>query len=164
MFPAYDVSAALFVRGLDHLKTVLTKGEAHGAKPTASLVEGMQDLAAQVYWASRGSKLAIERLLGGAQPPQAAPSAATFADLHASIDDAIAYLEAIDRPALEAAMGGTLELPGPGGTRSLRGDRFVLEFAIPNFFFHLTLAYSILRREGVPLEKGDFMGGNTSAG
>ena len=42
--------------------------------------------------------------------------------------------------------------------KSFRGDRFLIEFALPNFFFHLTLAYAILRKEGVPLEKGDFMG------
>jgi hypothetical protein len=48
MLQAFDVSAAVFVRGLTNLKTLLTKGEAHGTKVTASLVEGMQDLAAQV--------------------------------------------------------------------------------------------------------------------
>jgi hypothetical protein len=41
---------------------------------------------------------------------------------------------------------------------TFRGDRFLTEFAIPNFFFHLTAAYGILRHEGVPLQKGDFMG------
>jgi hypothetical protein len=50
------------------------------------------------------------------------------------------------------------ELPVRGGTKSYRGDRFLIEFALPNFFFHLTLAYAILRKEGVPLEKSDFMG------
>ncbi len=157
MLQAFDVSAGVFVRGLTNLKTVLTKGEAHGAKVTASLVEGMQDLAAQVHWASEGSKLALDRTLGVSQPP-APSSATTFADLHASIDGAIAYLEAIDRAALETALDRTIELPVRGRTKSCRGDHFLLEFALPNFFFHLTLAYAILRKEGVPLEKGDFMG------
>src|SRR5260370_6789893 len=67
MLQAFDVSAAVFVRGLTNLKTLLAKGEAHGAKVTASLVEGMQDLAAQVHWASQGSKLALDRVLGVAQ-------------------------------------------------------------------------------------------------
>ena len=82
----------------------------------------------------------------------------TFADLHASIDRAISYLEAIEPAALEASFGRTIELPGRGGTKSYRGDRFLIEFALPNFFFHLTLAYAILRKEGVPLEKSDYMG------
>jgi hypothetical protein len=157
MLQAFDVSAGVLVRGLTNLKTLLTKGEAHGTKVTASLAEGMQDLAAQVHWASEGSKLALDRVLGVSQAP-AASSATTFADLHASIDGAIAYLEAIDRAALEAGLDRTIELPMRGHTKSYRGDRFLIEFAIPNFFFHLTLAYAILRKEGVPLEKGDFMG------
>jgi hypothetical protein len=158
MLQAFDVSAAVFVRGLTNLKTILTKGEAHGAKVTASLVEGMQDLAAQVHWASEGSKLALDRLLGVAQAPAAPASATTFADLHTSVDSAIAYLEAIDPAALEAALDRTIELPMRGRVKSFRGDRFLIEFALPNFFFHLTLAYAILRNEGVPLEKVDFMG------
>ena len=158
MLQAFDVSAAVFVRGLTNLKAILTKGEAHGAKVTASLVEGMQDLAAQVHWASEGSKLALDKVLGVAQAAPAAPSATTFADLDARIDSAISYLQAIDPAALEAALDGAIELPMRGRTRSFRGDRFLIEFALPNFFFHLTLAYAILRKEGVPLEKGDFMG------
>lgn len=158
MLQAFDVSAGVFARGLTNLKTLLTKGEAHGTKVTASLVEGMQDLAAQVHWASEGSKLALDRVLGVSQAPAAAASPPTFADLHKSIDSAIAYLEAIDPAALEAGLDRAIELPMRGRTKSYRGDRFLIEFALPNFFFHLTLAYAILRKEGVSLEKGDFMG------
>ncbi|RYZ05600.1 MAG: DUF1993 domain-containing protein [Myxococcales bacterium] len=159
MMQAFDVSAGVFVRGLSNLKTLLTKGEAHGTKVTASLVEGMQDLATQVHWVSEGSKAALDRVIAGSLAPAAPPSGAmTFADLHASIDGAISYLEAIDPAALEAGFERAIELPVRGGTKSYRGDRFLLEFALPNFFFHLTLVYAILRKEGVPLEKGDFMG------
>jgi hypothetical protein len=152
------VGAAVFVRGLTNLKTVLAKGEAHGAKTTASLAEGMQDLAAQVHWASEGSKHALDRVLGVPQAPAAPASASTFADLQASIDGAIAFLEAVDPAALEAGLDGAIELPMRGRMKSFRGDRFLIEFALPNFFFHVTLAYAILRNEGVPLEKIDFMG------
>jgi hypothetical protein len=158
MLKAFDVSAAVFVRGLTNLKTLLQKGEAHGTRVTACLAPGMQDLAAQVHWASEGSKLALNRVLGVSEAPAGATSASTFADLHASIDSAIAYLEAIDPAALEAGLDRAIELPVRGRTKSFRGDRFLIEFALPNFFFHLTLAYAILRKEGVPLEKGDFMG------
>jgi hypothetical protein len=158
MLQAYDVSAAVFLRGLTNLKTVLTKGEAHGTGVTASLVDGMQDLAAQVHWASEGSKHALNRLLGVSQAPAAAPQATTFAELHASIDSTIAYLEAIDPAGLEAALDQVIELPWRGRSKSYRGDRFLIEFALPNFFFHLTLAYAIVRGEGAPLEKVDFMG------
>lgn len=159
MLQAFDVSAGVFVRGLTNLKTLLTKGEAHGTRVTAGLALGMQDLAAQVYWASEGSKLALDRVLGVSQAPAPAPSSATtFADLHGRIDGAIDYLEAIDPAALETCLDRAIELPMRGRTKSYRGDRFLTEFALPNFFFHLTLVYAILRKEGVPLEKGDFMG------
>jgi hypothetical protein len=165
MLQAFDASAGVFVRGLTNLKTLLMKGEAHGTKLTASLAEGMQDLAAQVHWASEGSKLALERVLAVSSAPAPAPAAApapapatNFADLQVSIDGAISYLEAIDPAALEAGLDRTIDLPMRGGTKSYRGDRFLLDFALPSFFFHLTLAYAILRKEGVPLEKGDFMG------
>lgn len=158
MLQAFDVSAAVLTRGLTNLKTVLTKGEAHGTKVTASLAEGMQDLAAQVHWASAGSKLALDRLLGVAQAPVPTASATTYAELQASVDDALSYLAALDPAALEAGLDRTIELPMRGATKSYRGDRFLLEFVLPNFFFHLTLAYAILRSEGVPLEKIDFMG------
>lgn len=158
MLQAFDVSVAVFVRGLTNLRTLLTKGEAHGTKVTASLVEGMQDLAAQVHWASEGSKLALDRVLGVSQAPAAAVGATTFAELHASIDRAITHLEAVDPAALEAALDRAIELPWRGRMKSFRGDRFLIEFALPNFFFHLTIAYAILRNEGVPLEKVDFMG------
>ena len=135
--------------------------EHHRAEADAErlLVEGMQDLAAQVHWASEGSKLALDRVLGVSQAPSPVPSStATFADLHASVDGAIGYLEAVDPAALEAGLDRVIELPMRGRTTSYRGDRFLVEFALPNFFFHLTLAYAILRKEGAPLEKGDFMG------
>ena len=108
-------------------------------------------MAAQEHWTSEGSKLALDRVLGVAQAAPAAASATTFADLHASIDSAISYLQAIDPAALEAGLDGAIELPVRGRTKSFRGDRFLIEFALPNFFFHLTLAYAILRKEGVPL-------------
>lgn len=157
MLQAFDVSAGVFVRGLTNLTTVLTKGEAHGTKVTACLAPGMQDLAEQVHWASEGSKIALDRVLGVSRAP-APSSATTFADLYATIDGAIAYLEAIDPAALEAGLDRAIELFVRGRTKSYRGDRFLIEFALPNFFFHVTLAYAILRKEGVLLEKGDFMG------
>ena len=158
MLQAIDVSAAVFVRGLTNLKTILTKAEAHGMNVSASLVDGMQDLAAQVHWAGEGSVLALNRVLGVSPSPAAPPSAKTFAELRASVDRAIAALRAVDPGVLEASLERTVELPWRGGTKAFRGDRFLLEFALPNFFFHLTLAYAILRKEGVPLEKADFMG------
>jgi uncharacterized protein len=118
----------------------------------------MQDLAAQVHWASEGSKLALDRVLDLSQAPAPPASATTFAELHPSVDGAIAYLQAIAPADLEGGLDWVIELPMRGRMKPFRGDRFLTEFALPNFFFHLTMAYAILREEGVPLEKVDFMG------
>jgi hypothetical protein len=165
MMKAFDVSVGVFVRGLTNLKVLLTKGEAHavarGIEPrallTAELADTMYNLAAQVHWSAEGAKLAVHRLLGVSSAP-VTEQAKSFGELHERIDGAIAYLGAVDRDALEASLERTIELPHRGGSTAFRGDRFLTEFAIPSFFFHLTTAYAILRHEGVPLQKGDFLG------
>lgn len=162
---AFDLSVGVFVRGLTNLKVQLTKGETHassrGMEPgsllSAHLADDMYNLAVQVHWTSEGAKLAVQRLLGVGSTPLA-EEAKSFAELHERIDRAIAYLGTVDPEALEAGLDRTIELPYRGGSKAFRGDRFLTEFAIPNFFFHLTTAYGILRHEGVPLQKVDFMG------
>ena len=165
MLKAFDLSVGMFVRGLANLKIVLAKGEAHassrGLEPgsllTARLADDMYNLAVQAHWAGEGAKLAVHRLLGVASTPLA-EEAKSFAELGKRIDETIAYLGALDPDALEAGLERTIELPYRGDAKAFRGDRFLTEFAIPNFFFHLTTAYGILRHEGVPLQKVDIMG------
>jgi hypothetical protein len=165
MMKTFDVSVAVFVRGLTNLKGLLTKGEAYasanGREPAsllnAQLADRMYTLAVQVYWAAEGAKLGVDRLIGVASPP-VTEEAKTFAELDERIDAAIAYLGAIDPDALESGLDRTITIPHRGGVMEFRGDRFLTEFVIPSFFFHLTTAYGILRHEGVPIQKGDFLG------
>ena len=166
MLTTHDLTCGVFVRGLTGLRAMLHKAEEHariqGRDPrsllTARLAGDMVDLATQVHWAA-SPQLAIARLLGDASPPPPAPDVTRFDELHARIDDALAYLDGVDPGALDAGLARTIELPARGGPRVYRGDEFVTRFALPNFYFHLAMAYAILRHEGVPLQKGDFMGG-----
>jgi hypothetical protein len=165
MLKAFDLSVGVFVRGLTNLKGQLTKGEAHaaatGTDPAAllhaRLADDMYNLAVQTQWASEGAKLAVARLLGDAPAPLT-EEGKTFAELHERIDATVEHLRGVDPEALEAGLERTIEVRHRGASMTFRGDRFLTEFAIPNFFFHLTAAYGILRHEGVPLQKGDFMG------
>ena len=165
MMKAFDLSVGVFARGLTNLKVQLTKGEAHAsshgmdprALPTAQLADDMYNLAVQVHWAGEGAKIAVHRLLGAAST-LLAEEAKSFAELQERLDATIAYLGTIAPEALEAGLDRTIEIPHRGGSKVFRGDRFLTEFAIPGFFFHLTAAYAILRHQGVPLQKGDFMG------
>ena len=165
MIEAIDASVAVFVRGLTQLGVMLTKAEAHAASTGvppeallgAKLAGDMYDVAAQVHWAGEAAKLSVDRLLGKEATPLA-EDAKTFAALHERLGAAIAHLRAVDPAALDAGLARTIEVRHRGGAKTFTGSRFLTEFAIPSFFFHLTVAYAILRHEGVPLQKGDFLG------
>jgi len=177
---AYDLSTGIFVRGLTNLKTQLTKAEVYAASinggeaallgaPLAS--EGpVRDLsrtvpsdlhgytlAAQVHWAAQGAELAIARLLGGQRTP-AANDAKSFAELYQRLDATIAYLQEIAPSDLEAGLARTVVIEHRGVSMSPRGDQFLVAYAIPHFYYHVTTAYGILRNQGVPLTMGDFLG------
>lgn len=174
---AYDLSVGLFVRGLTNLKTQLTKAEAHaaatGSGEAALLdtqlggVSGMASdapndlhrytLAAQVHWAAEGANLAIAQLLGTPRVP-AANEAKTFADLHRHLDATIANLREIPPGDLEAGLEREIVIEHRRGSMSSSGGQFLVAFAIPHFYYHVTAAYSILRNQGVPLTMGDFLG------
>ena len=177
---AYDLSAGVFVRGLTNLKTQLMKAEDHAAangSGEAALLEARlaaegrvlgvasdaptdlhrYTLAAQVHWAAEGAKLAIAHLLG-APPAPAANDAKSFADLHQRLDATIAYLRATAPNDLEAGLDRTIVIEHRRGSMRSSGGQFLLAFAIPHFFYHVTTAYGILRNQGVQLTMGDFLG------
>lgn len=163
---AYDMSIAVFVRGLTNLKTVLHKGEQHAAShqlPPAALLEArlasdMYNLSSQVHWATEGAKLAVARLVGAA-PALSPDDAKTFAELQARIDAAVTQLQTTSADALEAGLGRAIAIEHRAGALHFTGEQFLREFALPNFFFHQTCAYAILRNQGVALTKGDIING-----
>ncbi len=163
---AHDLSVAVFARGLTNLKAMLTKGEAYasasGIDPRelldARLAADMYTLAVQVHWACEGTKLAVARLVGATATPSAG-DAKTFAELHEQIDHTIAHLRGPSPDDLEAGLDRVIEIEHRGATTKQKGSAFLLEFAIPSFFFHVTTAYGILRHKGVELTKGHFLGG-----
>jgi uncharacterized protein len=165
MLEAIDASVAVFVRGLTQLDGMLAKAQAHGAKAgappeallRAKLAGDMYDLATQVHWAGEAAKLAVDRVLGADATPLP-DDARTFDALRARLAAAIAHLAGVDAAALDAGLTRTIEVRHRGGAKTFSGARFLTEFAIPSFYFHLAMAYAILRHEGVPLQKGDFLG------
>jgi hypothetical protein len=175
---AYGLSAGVFVRGLTNLKMQLTKAEGHAAargggeaalldarlaaQASGVASDALNDLhaytlAAQVHWAAEGAKLAIARLLGVPSAP-AANDAKNFADLHRRLDATIAHLRGIAPGDLEAGLDREIVIDHRRGSTRSSGGQFLLSFAIPHFFYHVTTAYSILRNQGVQLTMGDFLG------
>jgi hypothetical protein len=163
---AHDLSVAVFARGLTNLKATLTKGEAYasaaGIDPRelldARLAADMYTLAVQVHWACEGAKLAVARLVGAAATPSVG-EAKTFDELYEQIDRTIAHLRDVSPNDLEAGLDRTIEIEHRGSIRKQTGSQFLVELAIPSFFFHATTAYGILRHKGVDLTKGQFLGG-----
>ena len=160
----YDATVPGFVRGLSSLRGFLEKGrawaEAEG-KPESALTEArlypdMLPLTAQVQRVSDTAKFLAVRVGGAADVPF--PDEETsFADLFARIDRTIAFLNAVDRAGFADKEAAPVQLPVPGGAIDFTGETYALTFAIPNFWFHVTTAYAILRAQGVPVGKRDFL-------
>jgi hypothetical protein len=160
----YQASVPVFVEGLRTLTHLLQKAEAHahetGADP-ASLVDArlapdMLTLAGQVQRASDTSKLSAERLTG-IPAPKLEDNEKTFADLYTRIDRTLAYLTNFAEAQFEGAETKTIQLKLRDFTPSFTGSSYLLTFALPNFFFHVTTAYDILRHKGVKVGKRDFL-------
>jgi uncharacterized protein len=165
MLSLYDVSVPVFIRALRNLETFLQKGAdwfAEQGRPeseltTARLIEDMHPLTAQIQRASDTAKGVVARLTG-AEVPSMPDEEQTIADLRARIAKTIAVLEGARREDFEGKEDQPVEIWTPNASLLFKGKSYVLEFAIPNFFFHVTAAYALLRKEGVPVGKVDYLG------
>jgi len=161
----YQASVPVFVRGLEVLSALLDKGVAHaqaqGQDPDslaqARLAPDMYPLSGQVQRASDASKLALQRLTG-TEAPRFADEETTCAQLQKRIADTLSYLNGVTEAQLADAQGREVVIRFKDFEQSFRGDAYLLSFALPNFFFHITTAYDILRHVGVPVGKLDYLG------
>ena len=96
--------------------------------------------------------------LAGQESPKWADDEKSFADLHARLAKTIAHLKTFKPEQFEGAETRAIELKFPNATFNFSGKDYLLSFTIPNFYFHYTTAYAILRHNGVPIGKGDFLG------
>ena len=160
------VAVTSITRGLKTLSSLLDKAEAHarasGADPeayvTARLFEDMLPLSGQIQRASDTAKGAIARL-AAVEAPAMADDETTFAQLQDRVARTLAYVESVPASAFAGAESREITVPaGPSITLGFTGLDYLLEFVIPNFQFHVVTAYDILRHNGVPLGKRDFLG------
>ncbi|AOB32666.1 hypothetical protein AKI39_20865 [Bordetella sp. H567] len=161
----YQASIPVFVRALNVLIALLDKAEAHAAQNglelstlvNARLAPDMYPLSGQIQRASDASKFAIKRLTG-LDAPSFEDVETTFPELRKRIADTVAWLQSVPAAALEGSEGKTVQLSFGDFKPSFQGDAYLLSFALPNFYFHVTTAYDILRHSGVPVGKLDFLG------
>jgi hypothetical protein len=160
-FTIYEASAPVFARSMTDVIAWLDKALAEGKSETvlmeARLAPDMRPFPAQIQMASDSAKNAIARLAGIAAPAMP-DTEATFAELKTRCRRTIDFVESVDRSALDGAEDRRVEIKFPNGTGyGFNGRDYLTGFALPNFFFHLTTTYALLRSEGVALGKPDFL-------
>ena len=162
----HAASAPAFTRMLRSMSKILEKAEAHAKaknfEPSillnARLQPDMFALMRQVQIATDHAKGAMARLAG--QPPEPIEDRETnFAELQARITKVIGIVEGFSEKQLEGSETREVTIKIPGGELKFNGVDYLFGFALPNFYFHLTTAYAILRHNGVELGKRDFLMG-----
>lgn len=162
----YQASAPGFIHILTQLKTVLKKAEehavAHKIDPLvltgARLYPDMFPLTRQVQIATDQVKGCMSRL-AGAEPPKFEDNEQSFADLYARLDKTIAHIKSFKPADIDGSAAKQIELKqANGNVRRFTGTNYLFDSVYPNFFFHVTTTYGILRHNGVPLGKLDFLG------
>jgi hypothetical protein len=161
----YDLMTSVFSKMLPNLKAIVAKGEADAAARKidpqvflqARLAPDMLPFVRQIQIATDQVKGGMGRL-AGVDVPSWPDDEKTFAEVQARVDKAISYMNTFKPEQYEGAETRAVELKFPQGTLSFNGKDYLLNFVLPNFYFHMTTAYAILRHNGVPLGKRDFVG------
>jgi hypothetical protein len=161
-FSIHQASAPVFTRALTNLSAMIDKTLAAGVSEAtlleARLAPDMHPLPRQIQMASDSAKGAVARL-AGVEPPAMPDTETTIAELKARIAATIAYVNSIEAAALDGAEDREVVLKFPGAEMKFSGADFLTGFALPNFYFHITIAYALLRANGAPIGKMDFLGG-----
>jgi hypothetical protein len=162
----YDACVPVLKQMLTSLSAVLAKAEAHAAENKidpnallqARLFPDMFPLTRQVQVACDFGK-SIPSRLAGVDVPAYEDSEQTFAELQARIARTIAVIDGIDPARFDGSESRQIVLrPGTPKERSIGGQAYLLNYGLPQFFFHVTTAYALLRHNGVAIGKKDFMG------
>ena len=164
--PIYTASIPVFKQMLGGLSQVLTKAEAHAtarnidpnALLQARLSPDMFPLLRQVQVATDFAK-SVSARLAGVEVPKLDDSEQSFADMQARIATVLAFIEGLAPEKFDAA--ATREIVSQAGTpkeKRFSGTSYVFNYGLPHFFFHTTMAYALLRHNGVEVGKKDYIG------
>ena len=162
----YSASVETYLQTLPAVAGLIDKAEGwckqqglpETALTEASLAPDMWPFAKQIMVVAAHSAGTIRALAGGTFGPDLTPAPSDFASLRAAIADAIAYLRGVDAAEVNARAGHDMDFAFGERRMPFTAETFVLSFSLPNFFFHASAAYAILRGKGVEVGKGDFLG------
>ena len=167
----HSASVPIFVRMLGNLVTWLDKAEAHATAKkfepsvylTARLAPDMLPLPTQIQIACDAAKFCIARL-AGSEGPAFPDDEKTLADLRQRVAKTIDYLKSVPAAQIIGSDAKEISVPRRAGPITMSGEAYLKHFALPNFFFHVTTTYALLRHNGVELGKMDFLGALPQAG
>jgi hypothetical protein len=166
MFSMSQASLPAFEIGLNALAGVIAKAEAHAAARkfdpavllAARLFPDMFALTRQVQIACDLAKNGGARL-AGIEAPRFEDNETTIGQLKERVAKTVAFVKTLDAKAIDGAADRQITFPlGPTNKGHMKGDDYLNHFVLPNFYFHLTAAYAILRHNGVELGKQDYLG------
>ncbi|WP_322049350.1 DUF1993 domain-containing protein [Paraburkholderia sp. J67] len=161
----YQASVPVLVRGLANLQTIIGKAQAHAAEKQidpsvltgARLFPDMLPLARQIHIATDTAKGCAARL-AGVDAPKFEDVEVSFDDLDTRIQKTIDYLNTFKPEQIDGTEDKSITLKMRAGPIDFTGQSYLLGFVLPNFYFHVTTAYDILRHNGVEIGKLDYLG------
>ncbi|MEQ1637005.1 MAG: DUF1993 family protein [Methylococcales bacterium] len=161
----YQASTPSFVRMLHNLSAILDKAAAHAeAKKIDPAIFVNARLAPNMFPLSRQVQIATDMVKGcaarlaGIEVPSYTDNETTFSELQARIAKTIAFLQSVSAAQIDGSEARPVSLKFGSREVSFLGQAYLLDFVVPNFHFHLTTTYAILRHNGVEIGKMDYLG------
>lgn len=159
----YDASIPVFIRMFGNISKILETASAYGDEQkidlaNAKLADDMYPLTRQIQIATDGAKGCGARL-AGINVPSYEDNEQTIAELQARIAKTVAFLETLTPEQINGSEGKEISLKVGGRELVFSGQNYLLNFVLPNFYFHLSITYAILRHHGVKIGKLDYLGG-----
>ncbi|HKX44464.1 MAG TPA: DUF1993 domain-containing protein [Burkholderiaceae bacterium] len=161
----HSASVPVFLRMFNNMNVWLDKAEAHAqAKKfdtanylSARLAPDMLPFVRQIQMAADAAKFAVARL-AGIDAPKFEDNETSFAELRERIAKTVAFVKSVSAEQIDGTEDKDIALPRRDGTLVIKGEPYLKHFVLPNFYFHMTTAYALLRHNGVELGKMDFLG------
>jgi hypothetical protein len=162
----YSASVPVFVKMLGNLGHWLDAAETHAEARkfdpavllSSRLAPDMLPFTRQIQIACDMAKFCVARL-AGVEAPKFEDNEASFADIRQRVARTIDFIQSVPAERIDGSEGKPIEVPMRGGTPlKFDGEQYLKHFVLPNLYFHLTIAYALLRHNGVGLGKADFLG------
>lgn len=165
-FTVYDASIAPMIRMLSNLATIMdkaeaqakAKGQALGELTAARLAPDMHPFTRQIQIATDAAKGCAARL-AGQEAPSFPDTETSFDELKARVARTIDYLKGFKPADVDGSEARQIVIKTPNRSFEMVGKDFITGFALPNFYFHITTAYGLLRHKGIEIGKMDYLGG-----